>query len=114
MTPGAIDTDLVDETILERNEGTLLAVATHARQGLAWIAEGSVAFSLVSESKAPVLVIGPHYRARADEGTGPDGAESDGEVVVLVANDVDGAATELVDWIEAHPTSTIELIEFRT
>jgi len=126
ITPGAIDVDHVDETILERNEGTLLAVATHARQGLAWIAEGSVAFSLVSESKAPVLVIGPHYHAwegpsddgsvdlDADEGTGPEGADVDGEVVVLAAADVDAAATELVDWIEAHPNSTIELIEFRT
>ena len=89
MTPGAIDADQVDETILERNEGTLLAVATHARQGLAWIAEGSVAFSLVSESNAPVLVIGPHYRAPDDEGSGPEGAESDGEVVILGVLDHD-------------------------
>ena len=40
---------------------------THARLGLAWIAEGSVAFDVVSSSPHPVLAVGPRIGSVLDE-----------------------------------------------
>jgi nucleotide-binding universal stress UspA family protein len=47
-------------TLLEcatADEGTLLALATHARRGLARILQGSVAEALVATAPVPVLVV---------------------------------------------------------
>lgn len=55
--------DAVAGTLLDRSAGAIVAVATSARQGLAWIADGSVAFDVVAETDGPVLVVGPNAGA---------------------------------------------------
>lgn len=52
--------EAVGQTIVERAAGELLAVKTHAREGLAWIADGSIAFDAIGQSLGPVLLVGPN------------------------------------------------------
>lgn len=97
----------IDETILGRSSGAILAVATRARQGLAWIAEGSVAFDLVNESDSPVLAVGPKLGGRTES---PH--TSVGDSLTLSSNDPNDAANELREWIEGHPDRELTEVAF--
>lgn len=56
----AIENADVSNTLIERSDGQLLAVRTHARSGLAWIADGSIAFDTVSKATGPIVAVGPN------------------------------------------------------
>ena len=74
--PGELHTSLdvepiagtdVAAALTDRAASAIVAVMTHARLGLAWIAEGSVAFDVVSSSPHPVLAVGPRIGSVLDE-----------------------------------------------
>ncbi|MGI9608315.1 MAG: hypothetical protein ACR2P0_19450 [Acidimicrobiales bacterium] len=52
----------ISSSLVDRSNTAILAVATHARRGLVWLAEGSVAFDSIAKATTPVLAVGPNVR----------------------------------------------------
>lgn len=68
----------VGSGLAQYSNRSLLAVATHARTGLARLAEGSRTFDAVGASTRPVVVVGPHIDALSVGTTGPRSVNEDG------------------------------------
>lgn len=64
MHADPIATDEVCDALVERSRNGLLVMATRANRGLAWICEGSVAFSAIAKTTLPIVVVGPHATAQ--------------------------------------------------
>ncbi len=60
MLPGPIATPALAPVLTRYAADGLLVVSTHARTGLAWICEGSVAFDAIATSTRPMVAIGPN------------------------------------------------------
>ncbi len=59
MLDSAVDTRSLGPLLAERSADGLLVIPTHARTGLPWICEGSVAFDAIDASTVPVVALGP-------------------------------------------------------
>lgn len=62
LRPTPLERDDLSTALVERSHTAILAVATHARRGLVWIAEGSVAFDAIAKATTPVLAVGPRIK----------------------------------------------------
>ncbi|NNC81827.1 MAG: universal stress protein [Acidimicrobiales bacterium] len=87
----ALEGSDVSATLIERSDGQLLAVRTHARSGLAWIADGSIAFDVVTNANGPILAVGPHVGDSSNDLRAVDATAN----IELSANTVDDAVREL-------------------
>jgi nucleotide-binding universal stress UspA family protein len=85
----AIENADVSKTLIERSDGQLLAVRTHARSGLAWIADGSIAFDTVSKATGPIVAVGPNV------GEEPHGQPAAQKHIELTSTTVVDAISEL-------------------
>ncbi len=59
MLDSAVETRSLGPLLAERSADGLLVIPTHARTGLPWICEGSVAFDAIDASTVPVVALGP-------------------------------------------------------
>lgn len=60
MRSEPIATADVCDVLVDRSHDGLLVLATRANRGLAWICEGSVAFSAIAQTTMPIVAVGPH------------------------------------------------------
>lgn len=76
--PGELHTTLEVESVAgadvamalsARADTAIVSVMTHARRGLAWIAEGSISFDVVASARLPVLAVGPRIGSVVDKTT---------------------------------------------